>query len=152
MKKIFLILPFLLIGTAHAASMCVPTIASNQSVSYIASVDGNNNRGYFAVGTSCVSGTTMCKSTLVRGEGHCSVASILPSDRLETNGPYCYCRLTHVRAPNGYVAIREGGWVFYKTYSGSSECVWGCTQHCAADFRSKMEFRRTLLSAAIESE
>ncbi len=154
MKKIFLILPFLLIGAVHAASMCVPGTASDQSYSAIPSKQESNNRGYFAVGTSCVSGTTMCKSTLVRGESHCSTVAILPSSKFETCANYCWCRLTHIRAPNGYLAPWDGDWVFSQiyTYGGNNYCASYCASGCASGFLSKPPFRRALFVIKQEAQ
>ncbi len=146
MKKIFLILPLLIIGTANAASMCVPKVAESQSYSYLPSIEETNNRGYFAMGTSCVSGTTMCRDTLIRGESHCSAASILPADNFETYGKYCYCRLTHARAPNGYLANRSGGWVFRSAYSWEGRCTEYCAVNCANYFRTWTAMRRAMLA------
>ncbi len=140
MKKIFLILPLLIIGTANAASMCVPEVYGKSSSS-IATTSEDNNRGYFAVGTSCVSGTTICKDTLARGEAHCSAATFLPSDNFETSGRYCFCRLTHVRAPNGYLANRSGGWVFLGE-DVTTYCENSCASRCVSRIMSYSPFRR----------
>ncbi len=156
MKQIFSILPLLLIGTVHAASMCVPTVASNQSTSYIRSAEEDNNRGYFAVGTGCVSGTNSCRNTLARGESHCSAASILPADNFETNGMYCYCRLTHIRAPNGYLAARSGNWVYRSRFTGTLSnayyCYTGCARLCAEQFRTHPTFRSALFATPMTLE
>ncbi len=153
MKKILFIFPLLLItGTAHAISMCVPSIKASQDFSNIPSADEDGNRGYFAMGTNCTSGTVVCKKTLLRGEAHCSASTIVPSDNFETKGMYCYCRLTDVMAPNGYLAPHAGGWVLHDSTGTVSSCITTCSSLCGKYARSNLGFRKALFITPMLSE
>ncbi len=148
MKKIFLILPFLLIGTAHAASMCVPNMKSATTYTHMTAEE--NSRGIFVNGTSC-SGD-FCQNTAFKGEGACSIAPMLPANNFGTTGPYCYCRITHIRAPNGYLASYNGAWVFLGKVASAFDapsCRYGCAYFCMTN--SKI-LRNAMYISLIESE
>ncbi len=135
-------------GPALGASMCAPDIKS-ASYSYIPSGEQvANNRGYFAIGKNCVASTQLCKDTQVLGISHCSASGIHPASDWEENGGYCWCKFTHVRAPNGYLAPRSGAWVLYPSNS-SSYCAASCANLCASYARAYPGFRRALFASLI---
>lgn len=130
---------------AFCASMCVPDIKSASYV-YVNSGQVNNNRGSFIIGTLC-SGR-QCQKKAVLGESHCSASAVYPASNWETNGKYCWCRFTHVRAPNGYLAPFSGAWVFRYYYS--SPVIWcatNCAHDCAYRARTHPGFRRALFAS-----
>lgn len=132
---------------AFCASMCVPNIKS-ASYAYVKSEQGNKNRGSFIIGTYC-SGQ-QCQKKAVLGESHCSTSGVYPASKWESNGAYCWCRFTHVRAPNGYLAPFSGAWVLlYYIVDGPSACATDCAADCAYEAKTCPGFRRALFASLI---
>ncbi len=124
------------VGTAYGSSMCLNDVSSTST--YQASANEDNNRGSWTNGDT------------VSGESHCSKLSILTAenaDQFETNGQYCWCRVTYVAAPNGYMARRSGAWVFRNFNGSTNNCAAYCASYCASDFRSSVGFRRALFAS-----
>ncbi len=103
----------LCVADAYAVSMCVPTLSGmvKTNTTYNA-----NNRGQFAFGGSCVADnatySVVCTSAPVaRGEYHCGASGMYGASNWENGGGYLWVRITGVRAPNGYLAPRNGSWV-----------------------------------------
>ncbi len=148
MKKI--ILCVLLCAITHptfAASMCMPYIRGGGVISDTSAIDGQitNNRGYFVAGSNCITGTMMCKHIYIRGEAHCSTSPVYPADNWEEYGNYCFCRITGVRALNGYLAPFPGTWVWnwQYTYGGdycAKNCAGTCTNLAMGNGRQKIMF------------
>ncbi len=116
---------------ANGASMCIHP-GSGTSTNQ-ASGNADNNLGYWNRG-----GRLM-------GEAHCSAVGMIGPDTTEEQfqkgGNNCYCRITQVAAPNGYMANRTGGWVLYYDSSG---CATNCANHCTSYVGSYRGFRRAL--------
>ncbi len=144
MKKIFLILPFVAINAASAVSMCVPKVAG-YSASAVAAGSAVGNRGQFVFGTNCISGTGVCKMTLIRGETHCSAFGDISASNWENFGQYCWVRFTHVRTPNGYLATQVGGWIrlLYDSYNA---CASSCASNAVNAIVNNSVLRRTLFA------
>ncbi len=138
--------------SVNAASMCLPQASS---VMFYTTTDfkSANNRGEFALNGVCTADNTTsvtrhlaCTTTPTeRGESHCSASGTYPADNWEQGGKYCWCRLTGIKSTNGYMAPRNGGWVFFAGYFYSTDfCGSHCANYCARETGASIIFRRTL--------
>ncbi len=136
MKKVIVVFAFLVVGApAWGVSMCM--LPGSGTTYNQPSANENNNRGYWIVGNS------------VFGESHCSAVGLITADTIanfETMGKYCWCRVTQMAAPNGYVARRSGAWVLQPNSNSAPLCTASCASFCANFVGSWVGFRRALFA------
>ncbi len=133
MRKLIAFLSILSAPTiAPAASICISPAGS--AFSFTQTGNTNGNRGYWY-------------NSISRGEAHCSKVPIISPDttmdEFETYGNYCWCRVTQVAAPNGYLGDFDGAWVFRSNVS----CASDCASHCADQGFGTVPMRRALLAS-----
>ncbi len=136
MKRLVLTLMIIAIPyVAHPASMCM--LPGGGATSAVNAPTGVGNRGFWTVGDK------------VFGETHCSTIGIITSGTIsnfENDGTRVWCRITHVVAPNGFMARHNGPWVLANANHGSG-CHSNDASVCASNFNNNKSFRRVALTA-----
>ncbi len=125
-------------NTVFGAGICLPELPRNASYARTITGNGDNNRGYWGIGTNCrvpvgddPSGRpVICENPIMYGESHCSKYGTYTDAGWDQYGPYCWCRMTHLRTTqrdaNGkyVVAPQNGAWVYVMSNQY-------CDTHCA---------------------
>ncbi len=146
------VLFLIIIGAANATSMCVPKSTLTPVYSRLQAQE-NGNRGQWVNGGSCVAdaatNTVVCSVVpTIRGEAHCGASGGYPADNWEQGGYFCWCRLTHIKSTNGYMAPRNGGWVLFSDDRTVAQCSYNCAYYCAQYAASSMAFYRVLFAVS----
>ena len=143
---------------ARAEKLCVVTGMSGSNYSYNANrsyIDtGANGSGFYgwAIGPGCSNGnsftgalSSVCgNNAIIAGVAGCASSGYSGfTPGANGTGPYCYCRITHVKGVSN-----AGVWV----YSGESvDCASNCALNCGAHARYSTDsaFRAALLAAPV---
>ena len=131
MKKIIMIIALMMPMIASAATMC----SKNDTITIVLdpSIAGNSTgtnayyslwRTSFSYGT--IQGITACLSTNKNSSTGTTVADLHDNNTLvvggETNGPYCWCRMTHPALSL---------WTYQYSLGTLIQCQQNCVANCA---------------------
>ncbi len=123
MRLLFL-LALIISSNAHAIEMCVPTTSRGGAVTAGTTGTDVGNRATWTLGNWAA------------GEAHCSAEPFITADNKaawEKHGINCYCRLTQLASPNGYIAPFDGAWA-RNDYFQSCGARNACASACASQF------------------
>jgi len=139
MKKLLITICMMMVGTAHASTMC----AANNTVAIVLdpTVEGTNYT-YSAANQTWttnfpygdVSGVALCSTT------SSSYANVGNPDE-SGGGQYCWCKSTHP------VLSR---WVFHRDYGSSDGCASNCAANCGYYVRDRADFRSAMFGSVAQ--